>query len=84
MPRISVCTNFSEINSPMFSGENDNLDFCSSCYRKASSAAGIAALAAEYSVPEEATESGACAPDYAESGYRCYRCNRSLGSRDNG
>jgi len=84
MPRISVCTNFEERHSPMFSGENDNIDFCSSCYRKASSAAGIAALAAEFAVPVAATESGACAPDYAGLGYRCHRCHRKLGSRDNG
>ena len=86
MPRISVCTNYDERSNQNFSAENDNLDFCRSCYKTVN----LFTLAASHGVTgdvNEATELDAEHFSYGDDEEygldpRCEKCNRKLTERD--
>ena len=82
MPRIAVCLNYADINTPRFSGENDYLDYCAKCY----AAADEAQIAAKYGVAVEAVDKIDQEHfDYADEweNYTCECCGKRLTAEDN-
>lgn len=82
MPRIAVCLNYADRDSPRFSGENEYLDYCTKCYASQD----VAKIAQKYGVPVEAVDKiGDEHFDYAEYGenYTCERCRKRLTEEDN-
>jgi hypothetical protein len=79
MPRIAVCLNYADIDSPRFSGENDYLDYCRKCYEETDEVD----VALEYNLPVEAVDKiGDEHPPYEGEDYTCADCNKTLTGKD--
>lgn len=79
MPRIAVCLNIADQDSPRFSGENDYLDYCATCYRKMDEAT----IAKAYGLPVDAVDKiDDEHPQYEGEDYTCTQCYKKLGRED--
>jgi hypothetical protein len=79
MPRIAVCLNIADQDSPRFSGENDYLDYCAKCYRKMDEAQ----IAKAYGLPVDAVDKiGDEHPQYEGEEYTCTNCDKTLTGKD--
>jgi len=78
MPRIAVCTNYADRDTPHFSGENEHHDFCHACYQCVDEAD----LAEEIGLPAEAAERDVEHPCYDEWDYTCHACGDTLTAKD--
>lgn len=81
MPRIAVCLNFADPDkdSPLWSGENEYLDYCAECYDDADEAD----IAEDYKLPLDAVDKiGDEHPQYEGEGYSCECCGEILTSED--
>jgi len=79
MPRIAVCTNYEDRDTPRFSGENEHYDFCKACYPHVDDEQ----LAEADGVPVEAVSEDCEHPPYEYEDYECHHCGRTLTARDN-
>lgn len=87
MPRVSILTNREDMGAPNFSGENECVDICKTCWRgvdadEVAEAEGLPLEMVEAAFAEADLSSGEEHPPYEECEYDCALCREPLTGRD--